>query len=533
MGINARALTKIEIESIKAQYDGFCVNNFFEKDVNLPKKLVFHVRDKLFENILVRKVFKYAQNPSFVSEVLLLLLVTAFNVLANSTFFYFDKDNDKLVTRKNLFSLDSIEELKETILTYFLESDNYCIDPGMQEFLVDILFHFFQGLVKKPEFFECKVEKFGLPLKDFGDMRRMNAEQRWTMRILIAKCLMKGMRICEIAKLFNVNRKTVSVIAKKLRENPDLTCSDLVEKKRGPAPNPYSIITKEAFDALVAALTEKTPLDFGIDCSTWTAYAVLEYLDQEHDIQVSLRYLYFFVARMDVTSKFASRINFKQDPAQKEAYLARYYDICMRALNEGRMLLFGDETSTMRGHHARGYARKGKRTHLSYNQALLHTNESALIFMSPEGFMKPYTVKGAFTSKKFIQKLNHLRVDYEGQKYLIILDNCAVHKSKEVRAWLEQLAKDGDDTFVFEWLPPYYPELNPVEQFNNYYKGHLAKKASKTPEEVSRDSEDFFWELSNRKDKETFIKHFFMGEQCAYSILQYSTAKRDFEKKAA
>lgn len=86
MGINARALTKIEIESIKAQYDGFCVNNFFEKDVNLPRKLVFHVRDKLFENILVRKVFKYVQNPSFVSEVLLLLLVTAFNLLANSTF---------------------------------------------------------------------------------------------------------------------------------------------------------------------------------------------------------------------------------------------------------------------------------------------------------------------------------------------------------------------------------------------------------------------------------------------------------------
>ena len=46
-----------------------------------------------------------------------------------------------------------------------------------------------------------------------------------------------------------------------------------------------------------------------------------------------------------------------------------------------------------------------------------------------------------------------------GQKLLIIWDRLQAHKSKLVRAFVEQ----GNGDIALEYLPAYAPELNPVE----------------------------------------------------------------------
>lgn len=54
--------------------------------------------------------------------------------------------------------------------------------------------------------------------------------------------------------------------------------------------------------------------------------------------------------------------------------------------------------------------------------------------------------------KKFLKKLSKLG------KCLLVLDNSSWHKSKKVRKYAETLG------IVLWFLPPYSPELNPIEQ---------------------------------------------------------------------
>lgn len=74
---------------------------------------------------------------------------------------------------------------------------------------------------------------------------------------------------------------------------------------------------------------------------------------------------------------------------------------------------------------------------------------------------------GAVKSEQIIEFLSALKRQI-GQPLLIIWDGVGTHKSRLVRAWLD--AQEGQVAIAF--LPPYAPELNPVEAIWAYLKKH-------------------------------------------------------------
>jgi len=69
-----------------------------------------------------------------------------------------------------------------------------------------------------------------------------------------------------------------------------------------------------------------------------------------------------------------------------------------------------------------------------------------------------------------------------GKPLLIIWDGVGMHKSRRLREWIE--AQDGEIAISF--LPPYAPELNPVEAIWAYLKKHeIANLCPTTLAEVS------------------------------------------------
>jgi transposase len=66
--------------------------------------------------------------------------------------------------------------------------------------------------------------------------------------------------------------------------------------------------------------------------------------------------------------------------------------------------------------------------------------------------------KGTVKSEQVVEFLAALKRQI-AQKLLVIWDGAAIHRSRIVRAWLEQ---QGGQVHIAE-LPPYAPELNPVE----------------------------------------------------------------------
>ena len=74
---------------------------------------------------------------------------------------------------------------------------------------------------------------------------------------------------------------------------------------------------------------------------------------------------------------------------------------------------------------------------------------------------------GAVKSEQIIEFLTALKRQI-GRKLLIVWDGVGTHKSRRVRQWLEQ--QNGQIAIAF--LPPYAPELNPVEAIWAYLKKH-------------------------------------------------------------
>lgn len=75
--------------------------------------------------------------------------------------------------------------------------------------------------------------------------------------------------------------------------------------------------------------------------------------------------------------------------------------------------------------------------------------------------------EGAIKSEQLIEFLKALKQQI-GKPLLIVWDGVRTHKSRKVKQWLD--AQDGQVAIAF--LPPYAPELNPVEAIWAYLKKH-------------------------------------------------------------
>lgn len=127
------------------------------------------------------------------------------------------------------------------------------------------------------------------------------------------------------------------------------------------------------------------------------------------------------------------------------------------------MIVFVDESGlSERPQRVRTWAPRGETPVLQYsfNWKLL----SAIAGLSFWNFyfrLYPGTIRSA----QIVDFLGRLRRQFGG-KLLIVWDGLQAHRSRKVRDYVA--ASDGD--LKLEFLPPYAPELNPVEQIWNYGK---------------------------------------------------------------
>jgi transposase len=71
-----------------------------------------------------------------------------------------------------------------------------------------------------------------------------------------------------------------------------------------------------------------------------------------------------------------------------------------------------------------------------------------------------YSLQQIFNAKTFLEHLNQILVTKSNnKKILMILDNARYHHAKILQPWLEQNKRKIELFF----LPPYSPELNPIE----------------------------------------------------------------------
>ncbi len=145
-----------------------------------------------------------------------------------------------------------------------------------------------------------------------------------------------------------------------------------------------------------------------------------------------------------------------------------------RMRREPHRLVFLDETAvTTKMTRSRGRSRKGQRLRASAPFGHWST-QTFVAALRCHRLSAPWVIDGPMNRAAFEAYIETQLAPTLRQGDVVILDNLAVHKSEKAAACL----KERGAWFLF--LPPYSPDLNPIEMAFAKLKAHLRKAAVRT-----------------------------------------------------
>jgi transposase len=96
--------------------------------------------------------------------------------------------------------------------------------------------------------------------------------------------------------------------------------------------------------------------------------------------------------------------------------------------------------------------------------------------MGSEGMEPSMAVEGSTTKEVFEAYIEHFLAPTLEQGQVVVMDNLSAHKGQRVRKLIE------DRGCQLLYLPPYSPDLSPIEEAFSKVKAFLKKAAARTKE---------------------------------------------------
>lgn len=144
----------------------------------------------------------------------------------------------------------------------------------------------------------------------------------------------------------------------------------------------------------------------------------------------------------------------------------------MRALPE--RVVFIDETSVKTNLvRLRGRSLRGTRLTASAPFGSWGT-QTFIAGLTQDAMIAPWVIKGAMDGPAFVAYIRHVLAPELEPGTVVVLDNLATHRNKEADAALRARG------CWFLYLPPYSPDLNPIEQAFSKLKAHLRRIGART-----------------------------------------------------
>ena len=148
----------------------------------------------------------------------------------------------------------------------------------------------------------------------------------------------------------------------------------------------------------------------------------------------------------------------------------------MAQQTEPKRLVFVDEMGTNTSlSPLRAWSRRGKRARCAVPRNR-GKNTTLLSSMSVEGMGPSLAITGAVDAQVFEAYLERVLLPelYPGR--IVVMDNLSAHKTEKVRELFEEAGCE------LLYLPPYSPDLNPIEEAFSKIKGILRKAEARTRE---------------------------------------------------
>lgn len=279
------------------------------------------------------------------------------------------------------------------------------------------------------------------------------------------------------------------------------------EKKRG-VQEGKKITGKQAAEVR-RLIKDKFPEQLKLAFGLWTREAVQQLILDRFGISLSRWQVGRYLKSWGYTPQKPIRKAFEQKPEQVKQWLNKEYPaIKRRAAKEKGTIYFGDETGMRSDHQAgRSYAPKGETPIITATGQRFSLNMISAI--SNKGHLQ-FMIIDRFNGEVFLDFLKRM-VKYSREKVFFVTDGHPAHKTKMVKAWLEENKKRIEVFFI----PPYSPELNAQEYLNQDVKTNvIGKKRPINKDQMRKNVEGF---MNGRKKDKTQVQKYFHQKHVRYA----------------
>jgi transposase len=161
---------------------------------------------------------------------------------------------------------------------------------------------------------------------------------------------------------------------------------------------------------------------------------------------------------------------------ERDEFLRAAWRVMVAGKLDARDFVFVDECGTNTSlAPIYGYSPRGERVHseVPRNRG---PNTTLLASMSVEGMGGCLAVEGATTKVVFEAYVERVLAPSLRAGQVVVMDNLSAHKGERVR---ESIEARGCELL---YLPPYSPDLNPIEEAFSKIKGSVRRAAARTRE---------------------------------------------------
>lgn len=308
----------------------------------------------------------------------------------------------------------------------------------------------------------------------------------------------------QAAEIFSLTERAVNKIWNKYKTEGKRS---LYNKKRG-ARGGVKIKGEQAAEVR-RLIRDKLPDQLKLPYGLWTREAVQQLIEQRYGVVLSVKQVGRYLKLWGYTPQKPIRKAFEQKPEQVKQWLEKEYPaIKKRAAKEKGIIYFGDETGMRSDHQAgRSYAPKGQTPVVKATGQRFSLNMISAI--SNRGYLQ-FMIIDKFNGDVFINFLNRM-IRYSKQKIFFVTDGHPAHKTKKLKAWLEENKKRIEVFFI----PPYSPELNAQEYLNQDVKTNvIGKKRPINKAEMRTSVENF---MNKRKNNKRQVQKYFHQKHVRYA----------------
>jgi len=339
------------------------------------------------------------------------------------------------------------------------------------------------------------------------DARYLTLGQLHERRKQVVRLHRRGLGVMQIVDLSGLSYPTVRS-AIDLYEAGGLVA--LKPRRRGKRAGQGRMLTQEQEQAIRKMICDKRPEQLKLEFALWNRAAVMQLIQQECGITLSVRGVGNYLSRWGFTPQKPIKKAYEQRPEAVQAWLNEQYpEIKKRAKAEGGEIHWGDETALVNTDvRGRSYAPAGQ-TPVTFAPGA-RQKLSMLATVTNQGKTRWMIIDEAFNSDTLIEFLEALTRDAD-KKVFLILDNLRVHHSKPVKAWVAE--RQGKIELFY--LPSYSPELNPEERLNADLKQAIGVKVPvRTKAKLKAAATEHMTHLEQSPER---IKSFFQDPRVKYA----------------